>query len=1296
MLMKSAETYYWIGLTENGHMTAYRKGLDYVERAKAKLASSELSDDEKERLAIKLAAIETDLIQQCDVAWDTLRGVYPLTNLLGESLFSNALSMKTYEFVDDPDVTASTVAATSFVFSVLEEWSKMGQIDVVFSSYPVNRALENEVLYVFNTSAKFFVHSFSDTREVMADMMSSEDPAVEVDLFQRDEDGVIIEGNESMIMNRFMNAFSTDELLHVEIRECQHIDGISFYEVLGRVYEKGGLEPIKTFANYGFARDRSGAFSTVVTSHLLLLLLALALFAYVCRLEPESKMPGNYLLIAAFFLFGRILPPTIMPALIGISPVPETLMVLSFWWPCLFGIVLLMLPGLVMQILVKKLPFLASISILKREKGVFLAALSLGLFAYFVQVTFIYDSHYSIVSLLILLLTLLICTFTMGITKPLKIPLPALLLLLLASSAWGTCLLHSDAVWPFDNESLLDSSFSLGSVGAALFAYLITRQQSKAKSHTKKSIEQPGGSRINRLRELIIHHPYVKDGNRNYESIFNQISTAISKNDERGVFGTGKVAFKIIATEGCGKSSTLKEVFKTMPSIYEATHTKYKSVPIVGEGSCVMEVNSTHGAGPVIHALKEILGDDVVDDSDGTDGLEFLESFINPLAGIEGLLNEGSGEAITEESYRKRYDDIIARLKSIMNKKQQVVLLIDDCQWLDGDSIAQLCEIYGELPNDSPFLLVFSGTKMPEIRGKVEIDPINIPITPISGAFVRKIMTDALCIESASASEILVNVFGSSDTKSLNLHNVFDVIERMEIENCFEDESGDPTTYRYASDSSNITIPYQVSERIKVLLKTNKEWGEVLTGATCLPEKFNTKILAEALGKSSHDELLEILEDIEDCSRWIDDDIKNDDYFNFTSSFIYRALQKELATVPTELSEKIPSKQLSSKARTIRKRLAEIYEKHYKDSEGRNFLEETASNYYYGRGNSVKTCQYCTLTAEMAIASYSFSKAETYMTMAKEYADSTQEEAIELLSLKMALDEAHIQGDDIKAKNAYERILHYEQSGRTAFSPEMTLKVIRNCYDRRPKRGQWVDLPEAQKRLEALPEQEDKAIKAEIWQFKALFEAIAGQLDSAIEWLEKSLTLIESIEESPHVISLKMRVVNSYANMMIRRGEGIDFSRIETLLLENLELRTNYDSRKGAAMDYGGLSRLYELFENWPKAQEAHEKNLEISRNFGDLNGISGSLCGLGRVHAQQKNYTKALAYADEVFEFNKSYPEGNTDYAFHVYLTILTLWGEKEPGNETHLMNVQSTIEKFNDCSEYKEPLEALLKSDV
>ena len=203
-----ADTYYRLGMSEQGNMDVYGKGIAHlytatkilglakldleVERSllelikeisespyfKAKYVNhahdsteynvSKITVAEQKKNLLLISALFQDINEQADISHDKFYGVFPLVRLLRPSLFQDQSANRSYELVDDPGIIAGTSAARNLVDSILNRWGLIPQFDVIFLSQPNSPQLENEILSEFCTSPKFFVHSYKELVDILS------------------------------------------------------------------------------------------------------------------------------------------------------------------------------------------------------------------------------------------------------------------------------------------------------------------------------------------------------------------------------------------------------------------------------------------------------------------------------------------------------------------------------------------------------------------------------------------------------------------------------------------------------------------------------------------------------------------------------------------------------------------------------------------------------------------------------------------------------------------------------------------------------------------------------------------------------------------------------------------------------------------------------------------------------------------------------------------------------------------------------------------------------------------------
>ena len=156
--LTQADSLYWFAMEEGGNAEALREGIRILEDANADLAVLPESNETK-ALSSRISALRVDLEKQRELSHDTLFGVFPMVRFLSESVFTDTLSLGTFEVADDPAVMASNSACRRLIDILNRVSGRYRQLDVIFLSGEKNHDLENEALYLFNQDSKFFVHN---------------------------------------------------------------------------------------------------------------------------------------------------------------------------------------------------------------------------------------------------------------------------------------------------------------------------------------------------------------------------------------------------------------------------------------------------------------------------------------------------------------------------------------------------------------------------------------------------------------------------------------------------------------------------------------------------------------------------------------------------------------------------------------------------------------------------------------------------------------------------------------------------------------------------------------------------------------------------------------------------------------------------------------------------------------------------------------------------------------------------------------------------------------------------------
>ena len=148
--LNTIESYYWMGLEEKGNYELFLQAFNKIQNLENDIKSQNLP----EGIKIKLNGLKEDILQQLDMSSDTLYGVFPLTRFFNNNFLTDANAFGTFELFDDHQVISSNRGVESLIKTLEEKERK--QLDVVFTSQPLNYALENEALYLFNQNPSIF------------------------------------------------------------------------------------------------------------------------------------------------------------------------------------------------------------------------------------------------------------------------------------------------------------------------------------------------------------------------------------------------------------------------------------------------------------------------------------------------------------------------------------------------------------------------------------------------------------------------------------------------------------------------------------------------------------------------------------------------------------------------------------------------------------------------------------------------------------------------------------------------------------------------------------------------------------------------------------------------------------------------------------------------------------------------------------------------------------------------------------------------------------------------------------
>ncbi|MCK5132438.1 MAG: hypothetical protein KAR40_09855 [Candidatus Sabulitectum sp.] len=314
-LLQKADALYWFALEDGGDLSLFEMSAITLDLAEVALVGGELSRTDSIRISNSIIALRTEIIEQIDMTHDTINGVLPL--------FRYFIARDTLnEWFDEPWVIGAVRGANELIeLAITGHLSIFPQIDVCFSSQ-VNHSndyesfqskcsysepLENEMIFLFNQSPRFFVHNRSELVEALTEENYS---------------SYRMHGIDSLLADQLCRMWKIDRLLDVRIQELFVESPYWFYIISGKLYSgtTGQLEG--TVFTYSMVRDFRQKVFWVPVVIILPLLLAM-LICHLAKWKLQRVVPGFLLGISTCIAFIYVLASKI--------PAGEELLI-THWW----------------------------------------------------------------------------------------------------------------------------------------------------------------------------------------------------------------------------------------------------------------------------------------------------------------------------------------------------------------------------------------------------------------------------------------------------------------------------------------------------------------------------------------------------------------------------------------------------------------------------------------------------------------------------------------------------------------------------------------------------------------------------------------------------------------------------------------------------------------------------------------------------------------------------------------------------------------------------------------------------
>ena len=321
--LSDREFAYWFALADHGNLTWLDKELKTI-------------DDATIKPTTEGEAFRDDLIEQREMAHDTLGGVFPLLRFFFKKILLAPDELYPNEILDDINVIAATGAVTEQIKTIVENWKAVPHFDVIFTSSPVNVAIENEALYLFNEHPKFFVHNLRE-KVVFIKQMASEDNVINLDALN------------SEILEKAKTHFDASHVILIDLQQQNSPEGTSFFISEASVVELNTLK-LNRIRNMGFAVDNSKQLANFFFISIVSIIFGYFHLRMQGVFQRNKDVLLDCLVYAGVFLFALVAPSIVGPIAKTVIFVPtlETLAVAGWWIVPIASLVTICVPSLVM------------------------------------------------------------------------------------------------------------------------------------------------------------------------------------------------------------------------------------------------------------------------------------------------------------------------------------------------------------------------------------------------------------------------------------------------------------------------------------------------------------------------------------------------------------------------------------------------------------------------------------------------------------------------------------------------------------------------------------------------------------------------------------------------------------------------------------------------------------------------------------------------------------------------------------------------------------------------------------
>ncbi len=416
-LLDRADLLLRLGTVERGATRAFGEASALLDTVVERLAASDATADERQRLSLEIEAIQEHLEFLTEFYGERFFGVFPLARVTVPTLLSEeglALSEQLYH---PPQVAATEVVTRSFLAHIDQHHHP----HIVVRSSSGNRGLEILILEVLIRDGRITPHT---RRELVR--------ALDQQQLEAFDQGV----TDPEMVDRLAAALDAINLFVLTIKPPVELEGAtsislrSDFYLPGEVVQGSPLEASleirsETSGFMGFARDRRELFRPIIASQLLLLVLAMAWATQVSWSIVQPLRPISRLAIgASLFALGRIFLILVVFVARKVIPDSNAMVAAAVWWPALLGLLAVLGGGLAAWVGQAQLTDIVPGARGARAVGSIFALVAMGTSSYFVTPLLLFAEQRGFASLIPFVLASVILSVVFGFAARTGPPVP--------------------------------------------------------------------------------------------------------------------------------------------------------------------------------------------------------------------------------------------------------------------------------------------------------------------------------------------------------------------------------------------------------------------------------------------------------------------------------------------------------------------------------------------------------------------------------------------------------------------------------------------------------------------------------------------------------------------------------------------------------------------------------------------------------------------------------------------------------------------------------------------------------